>query len=101
MSLQQTLTVFELIDSAYVSGQDVVDLFAGYSGVTATTLRADGPKGGTDFVKITLAGSDGKISGGSAPTLGIIGRLGGIGARPTRIGVVSDADGAIAAVSPL
>jgi hypothetical protein len=99
MSLQQTLIVFDVIDSAYVSGQEVVDLFAGYPDVTATTHRAEGQKGGTDFVRITVPGSQGKRRGGNAPTLGIIGRLGGIGARPTRIGVVSDADGAIAAVT--
>ena len=33
------------------------------------------------------------------PTLGIIGRLGGIGARPHKIGLVSDADGAITALA--
>lgn len=38
MSLQQTLQVFELIDNAYVSGQDVVDLFASYPGIRASTL---------------------------------------------------------------
>ena len=27
MSLQQTLTVFELLDSAHIDGQQVVDLF--------------------------------------------------------------------------
>ncbi|CAM3531978.1 hypothetical protein BS639_05075 [Rouxiella silvae] len=99
MSLLQTLTVFELIDNAHVSGQDVVNLFADYPAVTASTHRVTGTKGATDFVRITLPGSAGKIQGGAAPTLGIIGRLGGIGARPTRIGVVSDADGAIAAIS--
>lgn len=99
MSLQQTLQVFELIDNAFVSGQDVVDLFAGYPGVTATTRRASGPKGSTDFVRIDISGSAGKSQGGDAPTLGIVGRLGGIGARPTRIGLVSDGDGAIAAIS--
>ncbi len=52
MSLQQTLQVFELMDSAFVSGQDVVDLFAPYPAIRASTLRADGPKGGTDFVRI-------------------------------------------------
>ncbi|RTF43393.1 DUF1177 family protein, partial [Serratia marcescens] len=85
MSLQQTLQVFELIDSAFVSGQDVVDLFAPYPAIRASTLRAEGPKGGTDFVRIEIPGSAGKFAGGAAPTLGIIGRLGGIGARPTRI----------------
>ncbi|MFS2222399.1 DUF1177 domain-containing protein [Pantoea sp. B65] len=99
MSLQQTLQVFELMDHARVSGQDIVDLFAGYAGVKATTHRVDSSKGGTDFVRIEIHGSDGKLHGGNAATLGIIGRLGGIGARPTRIGLVSDADGAVAAVA--
>ena len=39
------------------------------------------------------------MSGGSAPTLGIIGRLGGVGARPARKGFVSDGDGALAALA--
>lgn len=99
MSLQQTLQVFELLDSAYVDGQQVVDLFASYPGVNASFKRVTGPKGRTDFVRIDIPGSQGKSKGGTAPTLGIVGRLGGIGARPTRIGMVSDADGAVAAVS--
>ncbi len=99
MSLQQTLQVFELLDSANVDGQQVVDLFAAYPNVTARFTRVSGAKGRTDFVRIDIPGTHGKRSGGSAPTLGIIGRLGGIGARPTRIGMVSDADGAVAAVS--
>ncbi|CAI1560952.1 DUF1177 domain-containing protein [Serratia sp. T13T92] len=99
MSLQQTLQVFELIDNAYVKGQDVVDLFTHYPLVKASTHRVSGEKGTTDFVRIEIPGSAGKQSGGDAPTLGIIGRLGGIGARPTRIGLVSDGDGAIAAIA--
>ncbi|WP_422526797.1 DUF1177 domain-containing protein [Serratia fonticola] len=99
MSLQQTLQVFELIDNAYVKGQDVVDMFAHYPSVKASTHRVSGEKGTTDFVRIEIPGSAGKQSGGDAPTLGIIGRLGGIGARPTRIGLVSDGDGAIAAIA--
>lgn len=99
MSLQQTLQVFELLDSARVDGQQVVDLFASYPGVTARFKRVSGAKGRTDFVRIDIPGAHGKCQGGSAPTLGIIGRLGGIGARPARVGMVSDADGAVAAVS--
>lgn len=99
MSLQQTLAVFELLDSAHIDGQQVVDLFAAYPDVDARFTRVSGPKGRTDFVRIDIPGTHGKSGGGSAPTLGIIGRLGGIGARPGRIGMVSDADGAIAAVA--
>ena len=47
----------------------------------------------------TLSENERKISGGSAPTLGIIGRLGGVGARPARKGFVSDGDGALAALA--
>lgn len=99
MSLQQTLAVFELLDSAHIDGQQVVDLFAAYPDVDARFTRVSGPKGRTDFVRIDIPGTQGRSGGGSAPTLGIIGRLGGIGARPGRIGMVSDADGAIAALA--
>ena len=87
MSLHQTLQVFELFDSALIDGQQVVDLFAAFPGVNASFKRVSGPKGRTDFVRIDSPGAQGKAGGGSAPTLGIIGRLGGIGARPTRIGM--------------
>ncbi|WP_347554111.1 DUF1177 domain-containing protein [Robbsia sp. KACC 23696] len=101
MSLAQTLQVFEAFDSRYASGQTVVDLLAPFAdvGVTVEVLEIGGPKGTTDFVKIAIPGEAGKRSGGTAKSLGIVGRLGGIGARPSRIGLVSDADGAITAVA--
>ena len=99
MSLTQTLQVFELLDSAHASGQTVVELLAPYSKVQVTVTKISGAKGSTDFVRIVIPGAAGKLAGGTAPTLGIIGRLGGIGARPTRIGLVSDGDGAVAAVA--
>lgn len=99
MSLSQTLQVFELLDSAHASGQTIVDLLAPYPQVKVTVTKIGGPKGSTDFVRMVIPGTAGKLAGGSAPTLGIVGRLGGIGARPTRIGLVSDGDGAIAAVA--
>ena len=99
MSLTQTLKVFESFDSAHASGETVVDLLSPYPQVKVTVTEVRGTKGATDFVRIVIRGSAGKLAGGSAPTLGIIGRLGGIGARPTRVGLVSDADGAVAAVA--
>lgn len=99
MSLQQTLQVFELLDSAYASGEKVKNLLAEYAGLEVSVKAVSGPKGSTDFMKIVIPGTQGKRSGGSAPTLGIVGRLGGIGARPGRIGLVSDADGAVAAIA--
>jgi hypothetical protein len=97
--LKQTLIVYELLDDPRVSGESVVELFAPYEGVEVNCKTVQGDKGSTDFVKITIPGKSGKMAGGKAPTFGIVGRLGGIGARPNRIGIVSDADGAIAAMA--
>ncbi len=99
MSLLQTLHVFEAFDSAFASGQTVVRLLADYPAAQVSVTEITGAKGKTDFVKVVIPGYEGKRGGGTAPTLGIVGRLGGIGARPTRIGLVSDADGAIAAIA--
>ena len=99
MSLSQTLRVFDAFDSAHASGRTVAEMLSGYPGVTVAVTEISGPKGKTDFVRIAVPGSRGKRGGGDAPTLGIVGRLGGIGARPSRIGLVSDADGAVAAVA--
>lgn len=99
MSLKQTITVYETMDSSHVNGEVIKSLFSDYPGVQVSVQTVGGKKGSTDFVKIVVLGTDGKSRGGSAPTFGIIGRLGGIGARPSRIGMVSDADGAVAAVA--
>jgi hypothetical protein len=99
MSLYQTLQVFEAFDSAFANGQSVVTLLKNYPEVKVSVSEIIGDKGTTDFVKVVIRGSQGKLAGGTAPTLGIVGRLGGVGARPGRIGLVSDADGAIAAIA--
>ncbi|GED51886.1 DUF1177 domain-containing protein [Brevibacillus borstelensis] len=99
MALKQTLIVYEVMDSLYASGEKIKELFSPYSDVQVAVDTVQGDKGKTDFVKILIPGTEGKSRGGSAPTLGIIGQLGGIGARPSRIGMVSDADGAVAAVA--
>ena len=99
MVLKQTLTAIDTLDSAYVTGENVKELFSAFSNVTVTVQTVEGDKGSTDFIKVVIPGSNGKIKGGDAPTFGIVGRLGGIGARPSRIGMVSDADGAVAAVA--
>ncbi len=99
MSLSHTLAVFEALDSPRASGDTVGRLLDGVDGVTLDVERVQGPKGATDFVRIVVPGHAGLRSGGAAPTLGIVGRLGGVGARPSRIGLVSDADGAVAAIA--
>lgn len=99
MSLKYTMDVMELLDDVNANGQRVVDLFNGFEYCEATYETVTEGDGSTDFVKIVVKGTDGKLSGGNAPSLGIVGRLGGLGARPNRIGFVSDGDGAAAAVT--
>ncbi|MFC4802175.1 DUF1177 domain-containing protein [Neobacillus sp. GCM10023253] len=99
MVLKQTLTAIDVMDNAYVTGETVKELFQPYPNVTVTVQTVTGEKGSTDFIKIVIPGSNGKSNGGDALTFGIVGRLGGIGARPNRIGLVSDADGAVSAVA--
>ena len=97
--LKQVIEVMELLDSALVSGDDVREFLQDRGLKDIEVKIITGEKGSTDFVKIKVQGTHGKSKGGSAKTLGVIGRLGGIGARPEQIGLVSDADGAIVALS--
>ena len=99
MTLKQTLEAFEALDSARASGRTVVELLARYPAARVSAEEVRSAKGKTDFVKVVIAGTQGRLKGGTSRTLGIIGRLGGLGARPKRIGLVSDGDGAVAAVA--
>ena len=96
---KQVIEMYDLLDRATINGRDVAKLFKKRGAEDASVQTIKGEKGSTDFVKITIPGSRGKIRGGDAPTLGIIGRRGGSGARPERIGLVSDGDGAVSALS--
>lgn len=97
--LSQTMRIYDALDDGFASGKTIVDIFSAYPNVTVTTKTFTGEKGSTDFVQVRIPGRNGKTKGGPAPTLGIIGRLGGVGARPARIGLTSDGDGCIAALS--
>jgi len=97
--LYQVLEVFELLDSKYINGQKAADFLKGRELEKIEVQEISENAVSTDFIKIIVPGTNGKQKGGEAPTLGIIGRLGGIGARPEHIGIVSDADGAVAAIS--
>ena len=96
--LKQILEIHEILDGM-VTGNDILEFFRSHEVEDITVTPVEGEQGHTDFIKICIHGLDGKSVGGSTPTLGIIGRLGGIGARPDFIGMVSDADGAIVALS--
>ncbi|MBC8223778.1 DUF1177 domain-containing protein [Candidatus Bathyarchaeota archaeon] len=97
--LKQVMEIYELLDSPIVTGEDVAKLLMsrGLTDISVKTIK--GEKGQTDFIKIRIPGTNGKIKGDTSATLGIIGSLGGVGARPEMTGIVSDADGAITALS--
>ncbi len=99
MSFKQTIESWELLDSATVDGSRVVETLLSRGLETVSTTRVEGEQGFTDYVRVLVAGREGRSNGGVAPTLGIIGKLGGIGARPNLTGLVSDADGAITAIA--
>ncbi|WP_322069060.1 DUF1177 family protein [Paraburkholderia bannensis] len=109
MALSQVIAAHDFLDSAIVTGDDVVTLFAPYStvGVFVESNPVNDTEVGTQpdwitwFVKITIPGTSGKNSGATDPypTLGINGRCGGTGARPQEIGMVSDGDGPVCALA--
>ncbi|MDH5384775.1 MAG: DUF1177 domain-containing protein, partial [Candidatus Aminicenantes bacterium] len=101
MALKQVIEIYELLEASLIEEKKLKDHFQD-KGIDDTEWNfhpVKGEKGETNFVKIQINGTDGRSLGGRAPTLGIIGRLGGIGARPHKIGLVSDADGAITALA--
>ena len=99
MLMRQILDVYELLDRADASGEKMEEYLRhlGAEEVEVTTI--EGPKGKTDMIRVTIPGTNGKSAGGKAPTLGVLGRLGGLGARPEQIGFVSDGDGALVALA--
>jgi hypothetical protein len=98
--LREVLSVLELLDSPKATGAVIAEHLASIDPAADITVKTvAGDLGETDFVTVVIPGSNGRRSGGTAPTLGIIGRLGGVGARPELIGYVSDGDGATAAIA--
>ena len=101
MLMRQIMDVYDLLDRADTSGALVADYMKklGAEDVTVTTIT--GKKGSTTDLSICIRvpGTKGKSKGMDAPTMGVLGRLGGLGARPEQIGFVSDGDGALVALS--
>lgn len=99
MVFRQMLEMYDLLDRPDASGAAVCNLLRERGAEDARWERVEGARGATDCVKVVIPGRCGAAVGGAAPTLGIIGRLGGIGARPSVVGAVSDGDGAVAALT--
>lgn len=90
MIIKEIMDIFELLDKPDANGDELAEFLEknGVDNVKVTNIQ--GEKGSTDGLKIKILGTDSK-----APKLGVIGRLGGIGARPEVNGFVSDGDGAL------
>lgn len=100
MIFKQLIELYDLLDSPSASGQAVVDYLRAIDpACDAETYTLAGAKGSTDMVRVRIPGAHGHSAGGEAPTIGLLGRLGGLGARPERIGFVSDGDGALVALA--
>jgi hypothetical protein len=99
MTLSQAIRAFELLDHPGAGGEDIKKAL-NHNGVQRVEIRRVRENDTfTDFIKVTLPGRKGRLQQGEAPTLGIVGQLGGVGARPQRIGLVSDADGAVVVIA--
>lgn len=98
--LKQVIEIFEILDNPKVTGEILKKYFKNaYPDVDFEIVRITGKNAPVDFIKITIEGRNGKKRGGDAPTLGVIGTLGGIGARPEICGFTSDGDGALTALA--
>ncbi len=101
MLLREIMEIIELIEGPDGGWKEIKTYFLakGVEPDDISLQEISGEEGKTLFVKLKISGLKGRRAGGQAPTLGVIGRLGGIGARPYRVGLVSDADGAITALA--
>lgn len=102
MTFRTVVDLFDLLDDGRCDGEAVANYLRGIApdaDIEVRRVRGEQEGSYTDFLRIRIPGRRGKTAGGSAPTIGLIGRLGGIGARPARQGFVSDGDGALAALA--
>jgi len=97
--LREVIEIFDLLDHPEVNGKVVSDLLRaeGAEGMRLKAVKDE--RGSTEVLKIIIPGSRGSSKGGKAPTLGVVGTLAGVGARPVVQGIVSDGDGAITALA--
>lgn len=96
---KQLFEIYEILDN---HDRDVIvtelrKLFA-ECGCTIESKKAYG-QAECEFLRFYFAGMHGKSKGGNVPTLGVIGQLGGIASYPRMLGLVSDGDGALAALT--
>ena len=82
MILKHLMELYEILDDPKASGEKVKEyLLQVNPQADVETYPVHGEKGHTDMVRVRVPGKNGKSKGGTAPTIGLLGRLGGIGAR--------------------
>ncbi len=92
--LREIMDVLDFLDDARNSAEQFKAMLPdGPHTVEITPFDSD--LGHTDFIKILFPGKNGKSSGGSAPTIGIIGSNGGLRLPWEYPGLSSDADGCV------
>ena len=70
--------LFELLDRADATGGAVAELMERHGAAEVSVRHVRGEKGETDFIRFCIPGERGRSAGGTAPTIGIVGRLGGL-----------------------
>lgn len=94
MALSQVIEIANLLDSSRIDGKAVASFLRKRGLKQITVERIEGQKSCTDLIQIKVKGKVPKDTS-KPPTLGIVGMVGGVGARPKYIGLVSDGDGAV------
>lgn len=96
---KQLLSIYDILDQADANQivAELRELFAAYD--CALHSKKVCGQAESEFLRLEFAGEAGKTKGGQVATLNVIGQLGGIAAYPHKLGLVSDGDGAIAALT--
>ena len=96
MLIKQLLEVYDVLDDSNASGETVEAYLREESGrMRISRISARWAKGKNRYGQSQDSRKQGKTSGGDAPTLGLLGRLGGLGARP------GESDSCLTATAPL
>ncbi len=99
MLLAQCLNIYELLDLPEFQSDELIRLFPKEIYPYIQCRQIEGSSSSSTFIRMTIPGKHGRSKQGKAPTIGLIGRLGGVGARPIVKGYVSDGDGALAVLA--
>lgn len=92
-------TAYEMLSRHDVSGETIAEMLRDLGLSNVSVRRVETGSSFTDFIRICIPGSAGKSKGMNAPTLGVVGRLSGIKLENQPLALISDADGAIAALA--